>query len=297
MRAFSSRLLLSLSLLAGCGGAVVEEGANEPVRNEWGDIIEEATPQEAAIPVFDALAFVRGYAAPRVRLFWRVEKTEAELTAAVRTTRDPAGKLAARRALFAFRFQAMEAATTPEERTRIGRLMAREERLLVRNQRDEAVLAEVAFAHIWLDFVAHDYEARGLAERFVAQYVGDRELLRIVTMVRAEIAIEHYELAAARETLSVLRGERNDPLTAYAAYRAASLMCRDGQHDACQREMDEARRLGCAPDAGDVTKEFAERAFRELGTSRPARNDRVNGRPTHCSRADVARYADPILRR
>lgn len=287
---FTARALVAASLFttAACGGGSSTPGANEPRRNEWGDIVTETTDPLLDPAPFDPKAFVRAYAAPRHRVFWGIEGTEQELSRAARTTRDREAKRQAQLQLLRFRFQAAERATEASQRTAILRTMAREERTLLRGNTDPALAAEVAFMHVWIAWVSGDYTARSLADAFVTAHTADVELARVVQIIRAEMAFSQHEVANARDQYAALRGDASDGLTAYAGYRASRLLCLDGQIEPCRRGLEEVRLLACAPNASDASREFGGRAARELGRDEAVRRDRPDGVASHCSAADVA---------
>lgn len=279
-------LSLALVLAGACGGTTVATETNEPQRNEWGDIVTDRRDPIMSPAPFEVLPFVRAYAVPRVRVFLPIEEEESALSRALRTARGAAARREAQFRLYVRRFQRAEGAEGTE-RTTILRTMAREERTLLRGNTDVRLAAEVAFMKLWLDYAAGDYAARAKAEAFVTDHAAQQDLVRIVTVIRAELALAQHEVANSRALFETLRAAPSDELSGYARYRAARMLCADGQLEPCRRELEDARVFGCAADASATTQDFAARAATELDT--PRRRDAPSGTPDHCTAADVTR--------
>jgi hypothetical protein len=244
---------------------------------------------------FDAKAFTRTYAETRVSIFTPSSMPAAALTRSLRATRSASDRRTLRRALVIVHLLAAEQAATPEARETERRAMVREARLGLSGNRDAHLAAELAFTEVWLAWVSDAEDAQAKAEAFLQRHVADRELSRIVTMIRAELAFARGALAVSRSAFAILLGDVRDPLHAYASYRTAASFCANAEHpDECRQWRQQTRLLGCAPTPTPETVQFAERAFLELGSPTVPRRERERGAPRYCSRAATASYRDPL---
>ncbi len=181
-------------------------------------------PPERPEP-FDGSAFVARYAEEHVPLLAPVTESSEVLSRRIRTMRAGNARREMRRTLVYRRLADALAATDPAERERIHAAMRRDSRLAVQGNRETLLATEVAFAEVWFRFRTQASGAALTADLFFQQHVADRELLRIVSMIRAELALARSENAFARDALTVLMNSATDPLHVYATYRTATSYC------------------------------------------------------------------------
>jgi len=237
-------LVLIPVLCVGCAqGRPVE--AAEPVAVDVPPVPEDPDEPAPTLAPFDAKAFLAGYAATRTGVLSPIPSDRAELDERLRTERDPLAKRALARASviahLADALEASDAATLAAER----RAMTSSLRIARRGTRDARLLAELAFASAYLSFQTDAPDATRLADEFFMRHVVDRELLRMITMMRAELAFGRHDLSTARAIFALLLGDGTDPLHAYALYRTAATYC--GEADAPTAQSPQATATATAP--------------------------------------------------
>ena len=244
---------------------------------------------------FDGTAFVARYAEEHLPLLAPIEETAEVLSRRVRTMRPGNARRETRKKLVYRRLADALAATDPAERERIHAAMRRDSRLAVQGNREALLATEIAFAEVWFRFRTQASGAALTADLFFQQHVADRELLRIATMIRAELALARNENAFARDALAVLMTSATDPLHVYATYRTATAYCNEQKTEECRLWLDRVRFFGCAPGPPHETAEFALRAFFDLGMQPIPRCQREPETPVYCTRSDTVSYRQSVL--
>lgn len=289
-----------LLLLVGAGavGACSHPTARRPVVTEperpADPCATDDPPPERPEP-FDGAAFIVRYAEEHLPLLAPIEESTDTLARRVRTMRPGNARRETRKTLVFRRLADALAATDPAERERIHAAMRRDSRLAVQGNRESLLATEVAFAEVWFRFRTQASGAALTADVFFQQHVADRELLRIASMIRAELALARSENAFARDALTVLMTSATDPLHVYATYRTATSYCNEGKTEECRLWLDRVRFFGCAPEPPHETAEFALRAFFDLGLPPIPHCQREPGTPVYCTRSDTVSYRQSVL--
>lgn len=289
---------LALSQSACAHAASAPAPTEPPEASAEAPVVEEPEDtSEAPSGPFDARAFARAYVAPRISIFTPSQTPAASLERSLRAVRDANTKRTLRRALVTVHLVAAESAPDAATRERERRAMVALARAALRGNRDARLAAELAFTEVWLAWISEAPDAARRAEAFFTRHVVDRELLRVDTLIRAELALagDAASRVRGRAALSLLLGHVDDPLHAYASYRTARSYCDDGDEALCRQWLEQTRVLGCRPNAPVETRSFAERAFADLGAPAVPRRDRERGAPRYCSRAATASFGDPLL--
>lgn len=280
-----------------CLGTTQSRTTTEPS----GEVVtpEPETPDEPApvLAAFDPKSFIAEYAAPRTPVLAGIPSDRVELDRRLRTERDPIAKRALARASVIAHLADALATEDPVELENERRAITRSLRLARRGNRDARALAELAFATTYLAYQTDAADRAALADEFFMRHVVDRELLRIVTMIRGELALARGDASRARAIFALLVGDRADPLNAYGLYRTAATHCSSHEDAPCRDLLERTRLNGCAPDAPDEAKALGERAFQDLAAPPLARRDRDRTAPRYCSRTDTASFADPLFGR
>lgn len=292
------RLLASLlaSSVVACAGS---NGSTSTTPDEENDVavVVDDEPDEPAptLAAFDPKAFIAAYAGARSTVLAPIPADHADLDRRLREERDPVAKRALARASVIAHLEDALAAQDPAAVVNERRAMDRSLRIARRGNRDARMLAELAFASAYLAFQIDAPDRVRLADEFFMRHVVDRELLRIVTMIRGELAFARGDASRARAIFALLVGDTADPLHAYGLYRTAATHCTSHEDAACRETLERTRLNGCAPNAPAEAQELGERAYQDLGAVPVARRDRDRQAPRYCTRADTATFADPLF--
>ena len=258
-RKLSSRLVAALFvtvLLAACGGGA--EGAGR-----------STTPSGAPPPAFDAVEFLRTFAAAHSVLPPRPDGTLPDLEARKRAARRPDDKRAAMPDLALANLHEAERANTPDEATHHLEAAAREARAAVRGSRDEALVEICDFVLVWHALRVRPPNAARVVDAYLEHHPAAGPRLRMAWMIRGEVAMATSDWPKAKESFRFVMGDLASPLYGYALYRTAEAQRGAGEADASRESLVFVVDQGCARDAPSENIAMARQAWAELGRPAP----------------------------
>lgn len=210
----------------------------------------------------------------------RPERSIEELDVARREARGSDRRAVTRELVIAHLF----AAETAEGRE-ARQIRRRAEQLAdacVQGSRDDQLLAEMAFAKLWMSWRAGAPNAAQRAERFTDRHQQSGDLLTLAWMIRGEIALDAEEYEDALTAFRFALGNLEHPLYAYALFRTARVYTVQGRREEAGQAYSEVESLGCAASASPFTLRLAVAAAGERGTG-VARGADGTERPSSCA--------------
>jgi tetratricopeptide (TPR) repeat protein len=199
----------------------------------------------------------------------RPERSIEDLEAARRDARGTDRRQLSRDLVFAHIYAAEGA-----EGRQARRLRRRAEQLAdatSQGSRDQQLLAEMAFAKVWMSWRAGSRNAAQRAERFTTRFAESGELVSLVWMIRGELAFAADEFDDAVTAFRFALGELDHPLYGYALWRTGHSYRRLGRTEEADQALHEVEQLGCREGAPALIVRLATTAASELGSG--VRND------------------------
>ena len=236
---------------------------------------EEYRPQP-----LEAHVFLRGYGQANVATFEEVRSVET-LKPLVRETRGEERRAIHRELALAYLWEAESEAEERDARRNRRQAQKSAERASKRS-RDDWLQAEMDFVALWAAWRAGARNADRKAERFTSRRLSSGDLLLLAWAIRGEIALEAERWEDARTAFRYLLGQIEHPLYAYALFREGEALRGLDRRDEAREAFEQARDMGCNPDAPPSVLRIAALASRQAGT--PVHLDaNRDPRPSSCA--------------